>query len=72
MISPRSSPRCTTARSTAKSHGCWTVKIGDQLKGYVAEGAVASVAQAAEWFRDTAMRFYPKSEFAQRYQGFVQ
>jgi hypothetical protein len=39
--------------------GMWTVKLGDPLNGYVAEGIVAGAAQAAEWFRDNAARLTP-------------
>jgi hypothetical protein len=41
--------------------GVWTVKIGDPMNGYVAVTVVASPVQAAEWFRDNALRLYPRA-----------
>jgi hypothetical protein len=48
----------------------WKMKLGDPLSGYDAEATVASIEEAAEWLRATAVRLYPDSEFAKLYSGF--
>jgi hypothetical protein len=47
------------------------VKLGDPLNGYVAEERVGTFAAAAEWLRGQACTYYPDSEFARKYVGFV-
>jgi hypothetical protein len=47
----------------------WTVKLklGDPPNGYDVEAVVSSLDEAAERLRATAIKLYPKSEFAERY-----
>jgi hypothetical protein len=45
--------------------------LGDELNGYVADGQVKAVAEAAAWLRDEACKQYPDSGFARKYCGFV-
>ena len=45
--------------------------LGDELNGYVADGQVRTVGQAAGWLRDEACKHYPDSGFARKYCGFV-
>ena len=37
--------------------------LGDELNGYVADGQVSTVAEAAAWFREQACKHYPDSGF---------
>jgi hypothetical protein len=45
----------------------WTVKLGDEHNGFLAEAVVNSAQEAAEWLRANAARRYPHSEFARLY-----
>jgi hypothetical protein len=45
----------------------FAVRIGDRLNGYRAEQQVEDWGAAEAWLRATAIRLYPKSEFARRY-----
>jgi hypothetical protein len=47
------------------------VKRGDPLNGYVAEWKVRTFAEAAAWLRDQTCTYYPDSEFAREYGGFL-
>jgi hypothetical protein len=47
------------------------VGLGDELNGYVADGQVSTVAEAAAWFREQGCKHYPDSGFARKYCGFV-
>ena len=44
--------------------------LGDELKGYDADGQVRTVAEATAWLRDQACKHYPDSGFARKYYGF--
>jgi hypothetical protein len=47
------------------------VSIGDDLNGFVTGDQVATLAQAAEWLRASAVEHYPDSEFARKHaRGF--
>ena len=47
------------------------IGLGDELNGYVADGQVRTVAEAAAWFREQACKHYPDSGFARKFCGFV-
>jgi hypothetical protein len=47
------------------------VGLGDEMNGYVADGQVRTVREAAAWLRDEACKHYPDSGFARKYCGFV-
>jgi hypothetical protein len=40
------------------------VKIGDKTNSFKARATVSSWVEAAQWLAPTAMRLYPKSDFA--------
>jgi hypothetical protein len=46
------------------------VKLGDPLNGHNAEAKVSTLAEAAEWLRDKALMYYPRSEFSRKYPAF--
>ena len=47
------------------------VSLGDDLNGFVTGDQVATLAQAAEWLRASAVEHYPDSEFAKKHaRGF--
>ncbi len=47
------------------------VSIGDDLNGFVTGDQVATLAEAAEWLRASAVQYYPDSVFAEKYaRGF--
>ena len=63
-------------KSTARSVSwffdrVWKVKLGDPHNGYDAEAVVSSPEEAADWLRETAIRLFPESEFAELYGGLV-
>lgn len=43
----------------------WSVKLGDERHGYVAEANVGSEAEAYDWLERTALERYPESRWAQ-------
>src|SRR6185437_13143832 len=43
--------------------------IGDQMHGYKTEGQAATLAEAAEWLRRMAVKYYPDSAFAKKHAG---
>jgi hypothetical protein len=47
------------------------VELGDPLNGYDANDKVSTFAEATAWLRDQACKYYPDSEFARKYGGFV-
>jgi len=48
--------------------GVWRVKLGDEANGIDAEAVVVGPDEAAEWLRANAVRLFPQSEFASRFQ----
>jgi hypothetical protein len=51
--------------------GDWRVVLGYPLNGLDAEAMVASIGEAIEWFRSTAVQIYPDSAFAREFaRGF--
>lgn len=47
--------------------GTWQVTLGDTMNGILAEAAVNSPQEAAEWLRANAVRRFPHSAFARRF-----
>jgi hypothetical protein len=52
------------------ANGGIDVKLGVPLYGYGVE-RVRTVAKATAWLRDQAITYFPDSEFAPKYRGFV-
>lgn len=44
--------------------GAWTVKLGDDMNGFIAEKTVGSCAEAIEWLGQEARRTFPDSLYA--------
>jgi hypothetical protein len=44
--------------------GGWTVALGNEYSGFVAETTVATFDAACHWLRAEAIKRYPDSEFA--------
>lgn len=42
----------------------FTVRLGDEWNGLLAEATLASWGEAEAWLRDQALKFYPDSDFA--------
>jgi hypothetical protein len=42
-----------------------TLRLGDEIGGYIAEETVESVAGALPWFQEAIAHFYPTSAYAQ-------
>ncbi len=42
----------------------WTVKIGDEMNGFKAEGNCFSFSESLAWLDTTARRLYPNSGYA--------
>lgn len=40
-----------------------TVRLGDQMNGFVAEHVAGGFAEAATWLHDTAIAHYPNSAY---------
>ena len=49
-------------------NGQWQVDLGDVFTGFKDHEFVESAADAAEWFRKTAIRYFPDSPFAHLYR----
>jgi len=49
--------------------GGWTVKLGDEMNGFVAETNVATLDEAARFLDIQAHIHYPNSSFALGYQN---
>lgn len=47
--------------------GGFDVKLGDRMNGFKEATSVDSMAEAAEWLKDAAIRHYPDSLFADKY-----
>jgi len=46
----------------------FNIALGDDLNGFRAKTTVTTLAEAADWFRDNAIRLYPDSQFARKYR----
>lgn len=44
--------------------GAWTVKVGDELNGWVAEELVSSFEEAEQWLDRKARELYPESAYS--------
>jgi hypothetical protein len=45
--------------------GGFTVRLGDQMNGFLAEEDENSVAEIRPWLQEAIVRFYPDSDYAQ-------
>jgi len=48
-------------------HSGWTVKLGDDLNGFVAKGTFGKVEEVAEFLHATALAHFPTSHYAKRH-----
>jgi hypothetical protein len=44
------------------------VRIGNPMRGYRSETQVQTLAEAAEWLREEALRHFPNTSFARQYR----